>query len=119
MSADARLREAAEYIVKAAEGQGWHTSGIPRLNMAVTKARAALGVAGVLDRTTDPALDADLLARALWAWGYDALGPVMRDDVKEPTDAQRRMAHKLAAEYDRLAAHYARLSATPDTETGE
>lgn len=47
-------------------------------------------------------LDVERLGRALWAWGFDATGPVIRDEVRGPTDSQRRMARKLAAEYARL-----------------
>ena len=58
-------------------------------------------------------LDPELLARALWGWGFDATGPVIRDDVKGPTDSQRRMARKLVNEYERLA-----LSRSEATEKG-
>ena len=60
----------------------------------------------VTDAVTGPeeGLDVERLAEALWAWGFDATGPVIRDDVKEPTEGQRRMARKLAIEYDRRRA---------------
>lgn len=77
--------------------------------------------------TQEPApLDPELLAEALWGWGFEVFVPVFRDDVKEPTEAQRRMARKLAFEYDRLAALRAAAARTagspaalPDTEVTE
>jgi hypothetical protein len=77
--------------------------------MSVRTARrliATLDAEHALHAVTGPeeGLNVEWLAQALWAWGFDATGPVIRDDVKEPTEGQRRMARKLAIEYDRLRA---------------
>jgi hypothetical protein len=48
-------------------------------------------------------LDVERMARAIAAWGYEPT-VVYRADMKEPTDAQCRMARKIANQYAALAA---------------